>query len=123
MGGEIACQALGYPWTSARSPKPPRHPAKRQISVVKRPRAALRRLSGPLGARTPDLNFLNPLQNRLSGYTSSPRLCPSARHNRLFRPNPRCRAYPPTNGIAGGKLPRGKPGRGSPLLSFSAAAR
>jgi hypothetical protein len=34
-----------------------------------------------------------------------------------------CRAYPPTNGNAGGKLPRGNRGAGSPRWSFSAAVR
>ena len=64
-----------------------------------------------------DIEFRNLRENRPSGHTS-PLVSPghtSELHNG--------KAYPLTNGIAGGKLPRGNLGSGSPRWSFSAAVR
>ena len=62
-----------------------------------------------------DLRVVKFTPKRPSGHTS-----PSAPDPDEQKPRP---AYPLTNGNAGGKLPAGKRGSGSPLWSFSAAVR
>jgi hypothetical protein len=87
------------------------------------PRSALKWSQASPERQSGDIDFMKFTPKRLSRYTPPLHLRPGDRDNQLFRSNPRCRVYPPTNGNPGGKLPKGKPGLGSPLWSFSAAVR
>lgn len=114
---------LDKPFFSGAAPTPIKGSLRGRISLSSTPGAALKRSLRQFGAPTCDLDFMNFPRNRLCGRTSS--LRPSSRRSTSpsSGPNPRRRAYPPTNGSAGGKQPNGKPGLGSPLLSLSAAVR
>jgi hypothetical protein len=88
-------------------------------------RAPFEEVERPLVTAIYDSGFLKFMTNPPPGHTFS---FPSAGEGRdcqvtdqdLLRS---AASYPPTNGNAGGKLPMGKRGSGSPFWSFSAAVR
>jgi hypothetical protein len=100
-------------------------PRRGAFRLVKHSGSSLGAVERPLAMTTYDRGFLKFTPNRPPGYTSSFPSAGEGRDNQiagrdLLRP---AAAYPPTNGNAGGKLPRGKRGLGSPFWSFSAAVR
>jgi hypothetical protein len=93
------------------SPKPPRT----LLAALVKPSGS--GFDGPsrlLEAVIGDVDFRKSEAIGLSGHTSP---LDAGKSERQPRP------YPLTNGIAGGKLPRGNLGSGSPRWSFSAAVR
>ncbi len=78
----------------------------------------------PEQERIDDSNFLNPPPKSPTRHTSALR----PRQSAEITASPQVKdavstAYPPTNGSAGGKLPRGKRALRFPARSFSAASR
>jgi hypothetical protein len=105
------------------SPEPPRRPPKEPNPVVKPLRSCFEE-APEMYSRSDTRHQFRRLAAKVllrRHLSLHPRL--RRTKNLLFRPNPRRRVYPPTNGSADGKHPRGKPGLGSPLWSFSAAVR
>ena len=84
------------------------------FALVKPSRSGFEGASRPFQGRIGDLYFRN-----------VPDICPSGHTSPLDAERRRAtgEAYPLTNGIAGGKLPIGNLGSGSPSWSFSAAVR
>jgi len=116
-------------WISPSSPYPRRcHVSGESVlsrgrfSLVKPSNSGSERTTGPPERQSGDIDLLKFTTKPLPRYTPPLHFRPGDHDNQLLRSNPRCRVYP-TNGNAGGKLPKGKPGLGSPRLSFSAAVR
>jgi hypothetical protein len=113
------CDYVPRPWINLHSPESPRSLAERHFLVVKSLRSGFAKTGELLATATPDILFAKLAPIPPHRHTSAFTAVGEVKTARQELPS----TYPPTNGNAGGKLPTGKCGSGSPFWSFSAAVR